>query len=101
MVIPFFVLLIMTAVMAFILGMVFASILLGLAEHAKADNRRSMWHMSDMETGMFIQEFFNCDNIHTVFIDLDKKQDNFYTVKVIKENGTIFGERNVRMRWVN
>jgi hypothetical protein len=42
-----------------------------------------VWHMKK-EDGIFIQEFFNCGNIHQFFQGLDKSKENKYLVTIAK-----------------
>ena len=44
------------------------------------------WHMKK-EDGIFIQEFFDCGNIHHFFQELDKERDNKYLVTIQKVGG--------------
>lgn len=45
---------------------------------------KDMWHMR-FKGGHFIQEFFDCKNIHAHFEKLDKTKDNHYDVVITKE----------------
>jgi hypothetical protein len=100
MIISFVVILALTATIFFLLGMVVTAIILEITKHSRTENHKSMWHMQDGLTGSFIQEFFDCDNIHTVFLNLNKSKENLYTVKATKEGSILSGERKVGMRWV-
>ncbi len=44
---------------------------------------KNQWHM-DNTVGRFIQEFFDCDNMHLYFPELDKNKPNVYEVNIRK-----------------
>lgn len=46
---------------------------------------KNEWHMMD-DVGIFIQEFYNCGNIHNFFPDLNKNEANMYRVDIEKIN---------------
>lgn len=43
--------------------------------------KKQLWYMIN-KAGRFIQEFFDCGNVHNFYHKLDKKQDNHYRVTI-------------------
>jgi hypothetical protein len=47
---------------------------------------KNEWHML-LENGVhFLQEFFDCENVHKFFPDLDKRKTALYQVEITKLN---------------
>jgi hypothetical protein len=49
------------------------------------NSAKELWYMLTSK-GRFIQEFFNCANVHKFFENLDMKKDNLYNVEITKES---------------
>lgn len=51
----------------------------------KWNKRKELWYLV-CRKARFIQEFFDCANVHSSFPDLNKQEDNLYKVVITKEN---------------
>jgi hypothetical protein len=51
----------------------------------KWNDKKGLWYLI-CRKARFVQEFFDCDNVHSSFPDLKKEEENQYKVIITKEN---------------